>query len=161
MRPALFRDRNFAAGVMFIAIVGLTYYASLALQPPYLQELMNYPIISAGLVMGPRGVGHDGRMLVVGRLIGRSTHAFFWPSASALTAWAFYVMTGWTPDVSQGTIVVVGIIQGVGLGFIFVPLSAVDALDAGAGRSRRRGGPLQPVAQYRLQRRHFGGEQRC
>jgi MFS transporter, DHA2 family, multidrug resistance protein len=35
------------------------------------------------------------------------------------------VMTGWTPDVSQMTIVVVGIIQGVGLGFIFVPLSVV------------------------------------
>jgi MFS transporter, DHA2 family, multidrug resistance protein len=34
-------------------------------------------------------------------------------------------MTGWTPDVSQMTIVVVGVIQGVGLGFIFVPLSVV------------------------------------
>jgi DHA2 family multidrug resistance protein len=34
-------------------------------------------------------------------------------------------MTGWTPDVSQMTIIVVGIIQGVGLGFIFVPLSVV------------------------------------
>src|SRR4051812_14879667 len=36
VRPSLFRDRNFAAGTLFIAIVGLTYYASLALQPPFL-----------------------------------------------------------------------------------------------------------------------------
>src|SRR5262249_18364036 len=57
IRPALFRDRNFAAGTLFVAIVGLTYYASLALQPPYLQGLMNYPIVTAGLVMGPRGIG--------------------------------------------------------------------------------------------------------
>ena len=57
MRPALFRDRNFAAGMLFVAIVGLTYYASLALQPPYLQDLMNYPVVTAGLVMGPRGIG--------------------------------------------------------------------------------------------------------
>jgi hypothetical protein len=35
VRPSLFRDRNFTAGVLFISIVGLTYYASLALQPPY------------------------------------------------------------------------------------------------------------------------------
>jgi DHA2 family multidrug resistance protein len=42
-----------------------------------------------------------------------------------LTAWSFYAMTGWTPDVSQMTIVVVGVIQGIGLGFIFVPLSVV------------------------------------
>jgi DHA2 family multidrug resistance protein len=32
-------------------------------------------------------------------------------------------MTGWTPDVSQTTIVEVGVIQGIGLGFLFVPLS--------------------------------------
>ena len=53
VRPELFRDRNFAAGVVFVSIVGLTYYSSLALQPPFLQELMNYPVVTAGLVMGP------------------------------------------------------------------------------------------------------------
>ena len=70
VRPALFRDRNFTAGMLFVAIVGLTYYASLALQPPYLQDLMNYPVVTAGFVMGPRGVGTMGAMLVVGRLVG-------------------------------------------------------------------------------------------
>jgi DHA2 family multidrug resistance protein len=125
VRLALFRDPNFTAGVLFIAIVGLTYYASLALQPPYLQNLMNYPIISAGLVLGPRGVGTMGSMLIVGRLIGRVDTRLLLALGLGLTAWSFYVMTGWTPDVSQRTIVVVGIIQGVGLGFIFVPLSVV------------------------------------
>jgi DHA2 family multidrug resistance protein len=125
VRLALFRDANFTAGVLFIAIVGLTYYASLALQPPYLQNLMNYPIVSAGLVLGPRGVGTMGSMLIVGRLIGRVDTRLLLALGLGLTAWSFYVMTGWTPDVSQTTIVVVGIIQGVGLGFIFVPLSVV------------------------------------
>jgi MFS transporter, DHA2 family, multidrug resistance protein len=125
VRLTLFRDRNFTAGVLFIAIVGLTYYASLALQPPYLQNLMNYPIVSAGLVLGPRGVGTMGSMLIIGRLIGRVDTRLLLALGLGLTAWAFYVMTGWTPDVSQRTIVVVGIIQGVGLGFLFVPLSVV------------------------------------
>jgi DHA2 family multidrug resistance protein len=125
VRLSLFRDPNFTAGVLFIAIVGLTYYASLALQPPYLQNLMNYPIISAGLVLGPRGVGTMGSMLIVGKLIGRVDTRLLLALGLGLTAWSFYVMTGWTPDVSQKTIVVVGIIQGVGLGFIFVPLSVV------------------------------------
>src|SRR5712672_2864444 len=57
VRPALFRDRNFAAGMTFIFIVGVTYLASLALMTPYLQSLMNYPIVTAGLVLGPRGIG--------------------------------------------------------------------------------------------------------
>lgn len=125
VRLSLFRDRNFTAGVLFVAIVGLTYYASLALQPPYLQNLMSYPIVSAGLVLGPRGIGTMASMLIVGRLIGRADTRLLLGLGLVLTAWAFYVMTGWTPDVSQRTIVVVGIIQGVGLGFLFVPLSVI------------------------------------
>ena len=125
VRPSLFRDRNFTAGILFIAIVGLTYYASLALQPPYLQDLMNYPIVTAGLVMGPRGVGTMGAMLVVGKLIGRVDTRALLGIGLGLTAWSFYAMTGWTPDVSQMTIIIVGVIQGIGLGFLFVPLSVV------------------------------------
>ena len=49
VKPMLFRDRNFAAGTIFVFVLGLTYYASLALQPPYLQNLMNYPIVTAAL----------------------------------------------------------------------------------------------------------------
>ena len=101
VRPALFRDRNFTAGTIFVAIVGLTYYASLALQPPYLQNLMNYPIVTAGLVLGPRGVGTMAAMLVVGRLIGRVDTRLLLGIGLGLTAWSFYAMTGWTPDVSQ------------------------------------------------------------
>jgi DHA2 family multidrug resistance protein len=125
VRPSLFRDRNFAAGIIFIAIVGLTYYASLALQPPYLQNLMNYPIVTAGLVLGPRGIGTMGAMLVVGKLIGKVDTRVLLGIGLGLTAWSFYVMTGWTPDVSQMTIIIVGVIQGIGLGFLFVPLSVV------------------------------------
>jgi DHA2 family multidrug resistance protein len=125
VRPSLFRDPNFTAGILFVAILGLTYYASLALQPPYLQNLMGYPIVSAGLVLGPRGVGTMAAMMIVGRLIGRADTRFLLAIGLGLTAWSFYAMTGWTPDVSQLTIVGVGVIQGIGLGFLFVPLSVV------------------------------------
>jgi len=125
VRPALFRDRNFTAGTLFVFVVGLTYYASLALQPPYLQNLMNYPVVTAGLVLGPRGIGTMGVMLVVGRLIGRVDTRLLLGLGLGLTASAFYAMTGWTPEVSQSTIIGVGLLQGMGLGFLFVPLSAV------------------------------------
>jgi DHA2 family multidrug resistance protein len=124
--PRLFLDRNFVAGTLIIFTVGLTYYASLALQPPYLQTLMNYPVVTAGLVMGPRGVGTMLAMLLVGQLMGRLDTRLLLGTGLGLTAWAFYAMTGWTPDVSQTTIIVVGVIQGAGLGFLFVPLSAVS-----------------------------------
>ena len=66
-----------------------------------------------------------GAMLVVGKLIGPIDTRLLLGTGLGLTAWSFYVMTGWTPDISQMTIIVVGVIQGVGLGFIFVPLSVV------------------------------------
>jgi DHA2 family multidrug resistance protein len=125
VRPSLFRDRNFTAGMIFIAIVGLTYYASLALQPPYLQNLMNYPVVTAGLVMGPRGIGTMAAMLAVGKLVGRIDTRLLLGAGLALTAGTFYEMTGWTPAVSQWTVVVIGVIQGMGLGLIFTPLSVV------------------------------------
>ena len=125
VRPALFRDRNFAAGTIFIFVVGATYLASLALIPPYLQSLMNYPIVTAGLVLGPRGLGTMAAMMIVGRLVGQVDTRLFLGVGLGLTAWSLYDMTGWTPDISQMTIMGNGLVQGAGLGFLFVPLSAV------------------------------------
>jgi MFS transporter, DHA2 family, multidrug resistance protein len=145
VRPALFRDRNFAAGTLFMGVVGLTYYASLALQPPYLQDLMNYPVVTAGLVIGPRGIGTMAAMMIVGRLVGRVDTRLLLAIGVGLTAWAFYTMTGWTPDVSQVEIISVGAAQGVGLGFFFVPLSSAT-LATLPSRQRTEGAGLFNLA---------------
>jgi|tagenome__1003787_1003787.scaffolds.fasta_scaffold20988361_5 DHA2 family multidrug resistance protein len=125
VNPKLFLDRNFTVGMLFIFIVGITYLASLALMTPYLQTLMGYPVVTAGLVMGPRGIGTMVCMFVVGKLIGRIDTKILLMIGLLLTAWALYDMTGWNPNVSQWTIAVTGFIQGAGLGFLFVPLTTV------------------------------------
>jgi DHA2 family multidrug resistance protein len=125
MRPALFRDRNFSAGVIFSVVAFITLYASLALQPPYLQDLMNYPVFTAGLVMGPRGVGTMAATMLVGRFVGKVDTRLLLAIGLSFSAWAFYVMTGWTPDVSEQEIIVAGLAQGAGFGFLFVPMSTV------------------------------------
>jgi DHA2 family multidrug resistance protein len=125
VNPRLFLDRNFSVGVLFIFIVGITYLASLALLTPYLQTLMGYPVVTAGIVMGPRGLGTMVCMFLVGRLVGRIDTRLLILIGLLLTAWAMYDMTGWNPNVSQWTIAVTGFIQGAGLGFLFVPLNTV------------------------------------
>jgi DHA2 family multidrug resistance protein len=102
----------------------LTYYASLALQPLFLQDLLNYPVVTSGLVTAPRGIGTMAAMLVVGKLVGRVDTRLLLGIGLAVSAYSFYQMTGWTMDVSEETIVWVGVIQGIGLGFLFVPLTA-------------------------------------
>jgi DHA2 family multidrug resistance protein len=64
-------------------------------------------------------------MFIVGRLIGKVDTRWLLFLGLALTAWAMYDMTGWTPDVSQWTLVSVGFVQGAGLGFLFVPLTTI------------------------------------
>jgi MFS transporter, DHA2 family, multidrug resistance protein len=125
VNPKLFLDRNFSVGMLFIFIVGVTYLASMSLLTPYLQTLMGYPVVTAGLVMGPRGLGTMTCMFLVGRLIGKVDTRLLLVVGLLLTAWAMYDMTGWNPNVSQWTIAVTGFVQGAGLGFLFVPLTTV------------------------------------
>jgi DHA2 family multidrug resistance protein len=98
--PRLFLDRNFSVGVFFIFIVGITCLAS----------MMGYPVVTAGIVLGPRGLGTMACMFIVGRLIGKVDTRLLLLAGLLLTAWAMYDMTGWTPAVSQWTIAVTGFI---------------------------------------------------
>jgi DHA2 family multidrug resistance protein len=123
VNPRLFFDRNFSAGMIFVFIIGVSFFAPLALLPLYLQDLMGYPILTAGLIMAPRGVGTLIAMMVVGQLISRFDTRLLLGIGLVLTAWAMWDMTSWTPDVSEWTVAINGIIQGAGMGFLFVPLS--------------------------------------
>jgi MFS transporter, DHA2 family, multidrug resistance protein len=123
--PAIFKDRNFTIGLAFIFVVGIILLASLALITPYLQNLMGYPVITAGLVLAPRGIGTMVAMLIVGRLINRVDPRLLLLLGLLMTAEVLWEMTAFTPDISQWTLVRTGVLQGMGLGFMFVPLSTI------------------------------------
>ena len=123
--PALFKDRNFTTGLIFIFSLAVVLYGSLALMSPFLQTLMNYPVVTAGIAMAPRGAGTMIAMSVVGRLIGRVDTRLLLIGGFSLTAWSLWMMTGFTPDVSEWTIIWIGTVQGMGFGLLFVPLSTI------------------------------------
>jgi DHA2 family multidrug resistance protein len=125
IEPRIFRDRNFSAGLGFIFVVGVILLATLALLTPYLQSLMQYPVATAGMVLAPRGMGTMAAMLLVGRLIQHVDPRGLLLCGLSLTALALGAMTGFTPDVSERAIVWTGVLQGLGLGFIFTPLSTM------------------------------------
>ncbi|MEE1916316.1 DHA2 family efflux MFS transporter permease subunit [Pseudomonas asiatica] len=123
--PSLFKDRNFALGVVFIFIIGITYLASLALMTPYLQKLMGYPVLDAGLAMGPRGLGTMLAMFLAGQIIGKVDTRWLLFAGLLLSALSMHWMSGWTPDVSMHTLIAVGFVQGASLGLLFVPLNTI------------------------------------
>ncbi len=122
----LFKDRNYATGVLFIFVVGAVLYATRALTPPMLQGLMNYPVATAGLVTAPSGVGTMLSMFVVGKLVGKVDLRLLLLGGFSVTAFSLWQMTGYTLVLSESDIVWPGLIQGIGLGLVFVPLSAAS-----------------------------------
>jgi DHA2 family multidrug resistance protein len=125
LEPRLFQDRNLVTGLCFIFIIGIILLATLALLPPFLQNLMGYPVITTGYVLAPRGVGTMIAMLVVGSLIRRFDVRLLILCGLLLTAFSLFEMAAFTADVSTSAIVRTGLVQGLGLGFIFVPLSTI------------------------------------
>lgn len=125
MEPGLFKDRNFTLGLLAIFIVGIILLATMALMPPFLQSLMNYPIIDIGFVLAPRGVGTMFAMFIVGKLSGKFDPRYTIITGLTLTILSLWEMSLFNTDISSWDIVHNGILQGVGLGLIFVPLSTI------------------------------------
>ncbi len=125
IEPALFADRNYAIGLLFIFTVGVLLFATMALLPPFMQSLLGYPIIDIGYLLAPRGIGTMVAMLVMGRVSGKLDPRLAIFCGLGLMTFALWEMTAFTTDVTGWDIVRTGIVQGVGLGMTYVPLTTV------------------------------------
>ena len=120
----LFANRNLMTGMCFMSVNGMLMTASLALLPPMMQNLFNYPVMTTGLLLMPRGVGIVGSMWIAGRLNQRGFDPRIMVGAGLLIViYSLWEMTGWTIDIGSTPFVVTGFTQGVGLGLIFIPLN--------------------------------------
>jgi DHA2 family multidrug resistance protein len=120
----LFKNQNYVSGVFFIFIVGLVLYATRALIPTMLETLLDYPVATTGLVTAPSGIGTMASMLIAGRLIGKVDLRMMLFVGFTVTAVSLWQMAHYSLDLSQGDIIWPGVIQGIGMGLVFVPLSA-------------------------------------
>ena len=125
IHPGIFKDKNLVTALVFIFIVGIILLATMALLPPMLQRLMAYPTVTTGLVLAPRGVGTMISMILVGRLVRRVDPRLLILMGLGLVTFSLWQMTGFSPDMGQGLIVTSGVVQGLGLGLVFVPLSTI------------------------------------
>ncbi|MEI9905236.1 MAG: DHA2 family efflux MFS transporter permease subunit [Asticcacaulis sp.] len=122
----LLLNRNFVTGLFFIFIVGLVLFATRALMPSMLQGLMGYSAMDAGIVTAPSGLGTMLAMLVVGRLVGKIDLRLILAAGYGLTAVSLFWMCQYTIVIAKGDIIWPGVIQGIGMGLVFVPLSAAS-----------------------------------
>jgi DHA2 family multidrug resistance protein len=122
---AMFKDRNFATSLVFMAVTGVLLLAGLALLPPLLQNLYGYSVLQSGFLTAPRGLGTLFSMLIAGRMTGKIDARILVGIGVVLMGVSLYMMTGFAIDQPSRPVIVSGVVQGLGLGLIFVPLQTL------------------------------------
>ena len=121
----LFKDRNYVTATTMLFAFGVVLISSAALLAPWLQSVANYPVADAGMLLSPRGGASMFGMMLVGRLSGRMDPRHMVFIGMLCTAWSFWDMTSWNPNVSYEWVLFVMSVQGFGLGVTFIPLQVI------------------------------------
>jgi len=138
---AMFKDRNFATSVLFMAVTGILLLAGLALLPPLLQNMYGYSVLQSGFLTAPRGVGTLFSMLIAGRMTGKIDARILVGIGVVLMGVSLYMMTGFAIEQPSRPVIVSGVVQGLGLGLIFVPLQTL-AFETLSAKMRTTGAAL-------------------
>ncbi|HKS17696.1 MAG TPA: DHA2 family efflux MFS transporter permease subunit [Bradyrhizobium sp.] len=125
---SLFKDRNFVGGCVFMIVMGLVVFSTMALASPFLQNVIGYPIITAGLLLASRGCGTLVAMMLVGRIMRYIEARTLIVAGLSLTCISLFYTAAWTDQTGATEIVIINVIQGLGVGLVFVPLSTVAFL---------------------------------
>jgi DHA2 family multidrug resistance protein len=111
-----------------MVVIGVVLFGTMALVTPFMQNLLGFPIQTAGFLLGSRGVGTLLTMMVAPRLMQLVETRYLILLGLLLTGGTLYYMTGFSLDVTQRTIVITSVVQGVGLGLLFVPITTAAFL---------------------------------
>jgi DHA2 family multidrug resistance protein len=122
---SVFLDRNFAVGSTIIAMVGLGLFSSMVLVALYSQKLLGYDAWTSGVVLAPGGVGNLISLVLAGRLVARMDQRLLLALGCVLNAVSLYYMSFLSLGIDYWSLAWPRFIQGLGLGFIFVPLTTL------------------------------------
>jgi len=121
----LFKDRSFAAGNIMMFISFFCFFGSIVLLPLYLQLLMGYTATLAGMALSPGGIASLISMAVMGRIIGKVDARYILAFGIAVVGISFYMMTRFNLYADYQYVLMPRVIQGFGLGCLFVPLTTL------------------------------------
>lgn len=119
----IFKDASFATGNIVMFFGFFAFFGSIVLLPMFLQGLMGYTALQAGLVLGPGGAVALVAMPVVGKLTERVDSRYILAAGMMVSAYALYYMSGFNLHIDFATAVTSRVIQGVSMPFFFVALS--------------------------------------
>lgn len=122
----LFANRNFILALLIMVMVGVVMFAVMALLPPMMQRLLGYGVIDTGLALMPRGVGVLISMQLAGLLVraGIDSRVLI-ASGFVIVAGSLWEMAHWSLQLDYWHIWTTGVVQGLGMGLVFIPLQTL------------------------------------
>lgn len=123
---SLLKNWNFAISVVFITILGLVLYGSITLVPIMLQNLAGYDAFTAGLVLGFGGIGGFISMFLTARLITKIDGKYLIMFGVLLHFISMTIMSSLNLSASFFQYCIPRFIQGLSLGFLFIPISVAS-----------------------------------
>jgi DHA2 family multidrug resistance protein len=122
----VFKERSYAVGVFLMTIVGFVLYGSMVLLPIFLQTLLGYPALQAGIAMAPRGLGSFCMMPMTGILTGRVDNRKLLAMGFLIGGTTLLWLGHLNLQAGYWDIFWPQLAQGVGMSLLFVPLTAVS-----------------------------------
>lgn len=124
--PRLIGDRNLVTGSLFMGMIGVVMMSSLALLPSMLQSLYGYDVVDTGLILMSRGIGSVIAMSCTGWLMRRFGPRVLVLTGLAMTSFSLWQMTQWSLEMEMTPVIVSGVIQGLGIGIVLLPLNIMS-----------------------------------
>lgn len=118
-------DRNLVTAMGFMIVIGVVMFASMALLPPMLQNLFGWPVIDTGVVLAVRGIGILASMWFAGQMLGRIDARWMVGSGLLIAALSLWQMSHWSLEMGMQPVIISGVVQGLGMGLIFIPLNTM------------------------------------
>ncbi len=117
------KNRNFAAGVLLMTVLGAVLYGTTAALPIFLQTLMGYSALQSGLTLSPRGLGAFVTTFLVGRLVGRVRNRVLIAIGFSLLAASSFWLGNINLQISMRNVILPSVLNGIAISFIFTPLT--------------------------------------
>tara|TARA_B100000686_G_scaffold131180_1_gene138185 strand:- start:5292 stop:6761 length:1470 start_codon:yes stop_codon:yes gene_type:complete len=124
--PTILKDKNYMLGLIFMLLLGVLVLSMNVIMPLFLQNARGYPILTAAFVMMPRGLGSLFGLILAGKLSGRMDPRIQIAIGFASTAYSAYLFSTFTTEVGIWPFIIAAFFNGIGIGMIFVPLTAVS-----------------------------------
>jgi DHA2 family multidrug resistance protein len=121
----LARDRNFVVTTIFGFFTGALLFSSSALLPSMMQNLLGYSVLQSGYASMPRGLGSLVAFLSVPMLLQRFGARWVLFAGLLISIAALWQMGHFDLSMTAMPIMVSGVMQGLGTGLLFAPLSTL------------------------------------